>query len=106
MRTEVAGAVYEALLRTHAKPEDIEGIDLRKVVRMIHGVPDSVNWPSVSNYIRARQLLDDGVSLGEAARTVGIDRSTVRRWFPGRGWAPHGGSSAFIRKAKREMEGL
>ena len=33
-----------------------------------------------------RELLDDGVSYAEAARTVGRSPWTVARNFPGRGW--------------------
>lgn len=93
-------------MRTQATPKDIEGVDLEHIIRMVHAVPESVNWPSVSNYIWARRLLDDGASLREAARTTGVSTNTMQRWFPGRGWVGDGSSSAFLRRAKREIEGL
>lgn len=35
---------------------------------------------------RARQLLDDGASYKEVARTIGCANKSVRYRFPGRGW--------------------
>jgi hypothetical protein len=35
---------------------------------------------------RAAELLDDGCSYGETARTLGRNCETIRRHFPGRGW--------------------
>lgn len=35
---------------------------------------------------RAEELLDDGASNLEVARTIGCDERTIRRRFPGRGW--------------------
>jgi IS30 family transposase len=37
---------------------------------------------------RAEQLLDDGCSGNEVARTIGRSDTTIRRHFPGRGWTP------------------
>lgn len=31
---------------------------------------------------QARRLIEDGCSLAETARTVGVDAKTVGRWFP------------------------
>ncbi len=39
----------------------------------------------------ARNLLEDGASYGEVARTVGHDRSSVRRRLPGYGMPVGGG---------------
>lgn len=93
-------------MRTHAVPSDIEGIDLRKIVRMVHGIPDRVRATYETTYLRSRELLDDGASFGEISRTLGVGRDTLRRWFPGRGWTPNGSSSSMIRRAQKEMEGL
>lgn len=35
---------------------------------------------------RAAQLLDDGASMRETARTIGRSASVICRHFPGRGW--------------------
>jgi DNA invertase Pin-like site-specific DNA recombinase len=35
---------------------------------------------------RAAQLLDDGCSICETARTIGCSEGTIARRFPGRGW--------------------
>lgn len=35
----------------------------------------------------ARQLLDDGASYSEVARTIGRDARVVARKFPGHGWS-------------------
>lgn len=37
---------------------------------------------------RAEELLDDGCSYREAARTLGVTAATLLRRFPGRGWPP------------------
>lgn len=37
---------------------------------------------------RAEQMLADGASYREVARTIGVCWTTVRRHFPGRGWTP------------------
>lgn len=36
----------------------------------------------------ARQLLDDGCSYAEAARTVGASTTAIAAHFPGKGWTP------------------
>lgn len=35
----------------------------------------------------AERLLEDGASYSDVARTIGCDRETVRRNWPGRGWS-------------------
>ncbi|WP_153001340.1 helix-turn-helix domain-containing protein [Microbacterium testaceum] len=35
-----------------------------------------------SDHDRVRELVEDGASISEAARTVGVDPSTAYRWFP------------------------
>lgn len=35
---------------------------------------------------QARQLIDDGASYKEVARTIGCANTTVAKRFPGRGW--------------------
>lgn len=35
------------------------------------------------------ELLEDGCSYKETARTLRINEQTIRRNFPGRGWTPH-----------------
>lgn len=41
---------------------------------------------SDDEYRRAQQLLDDGCSLSEVARTLGRDVATICRRFRGQGW--------------------
>lgn len=106
MGSHLKAALFDVLMRFNASPADVEDVDLRGLARGIQRIPDMVRPSSESAFLRCRELLDDGASYGETARTVGVDRSTVIRWFPNRGWAPHGGSSIFIRKAQRELEGL
>lgn len=38
---------------------------------------------------RAKELLDDGASYSEVARTVGASITQISRWHPGRGWDGH-----------------
>lgn len=37
---------------------------------------------------RATEMLDDGASASEVARTIGCSQSAVINRFPGRGWTP------------------
>ena len=48
----------------------------------------------------ARQLLDDGSSFKEVARSIGCDPATISYWFPGRGWTAtqSGAWCAWLRK--------
>lgn len=44
-------------------------------------------WPNAGEWHEeAKQLLEDGASYREVARTVNIDRRRVQRVFPGYGW--------------------
>ena len=43
---------------------------------------------SAEKLARAEELLDDGCSYKEAARTVGISTWAITHYFPGRGWTP------------------
>lgn len=45
-----------------------------------------VEHMTVEQLARAEQLLDDGCSAAETARSVGVAPSTIRRRFPGRAW--------------------
>lgn len=105
-KERVQVGIYEVLMREGAEPEDVEGVNLLGMVRHTQNIPEVVRPGNEKAFLWARGLLDGGASYGDVARTVGVDRSTVVRWLPGRGWTPDGSSSAFIRKAKREMEGL
>lgn len=37
--------------------------------------------------MRALTMLEDGASYKEVAKTLGRDRSTIRRWVPGFSWS-------------------
>lgn len=49
---------------------------------------------------RAEDLLADGASQHETQRTTGISRTTLRKYFPGKGWSKKQGGdyAALIRK--------
>ncbi|WP_396657152.1 helix-turn-helix domain-containing protein [Microbacterium oxydans] len=71
-----------------AKIAERFGVDPRTVVRWrtrlgVNHAPPSTPHP-MSDRALVEHLLDEGCSFQEAARTVGIDRSTVYRWFPDR----------------------
>lgn len=51
----------------------------------------------------ARQLLDDGASYAEVARTLGRGETTVARRFPGRGWTKSQGAQ-WWQSIKKELE--
>jgi len=69
---------------------EIVGITERTVVRDRSAV--GCAQPYVSNPLseeqrcRAEELLNDGCSIAEVARTIGRSPSAVKRAFPGRGW--------------------
>jgi DNA invertase Pin-like site-specific DNA recombinase len=42
--------------------------------------------PSPERLEQARRLLEDGASQRETCRTTGIHRTTLRKYFPGKGW--------------------
>lgn len=55
----------------------------------------------------ARRLLDDGCSISETAKTVGVSRPTIRRWFPdATPWTKQQASqhAAFTRRMNRTIE--
>jgi IS30 family transposase len=55
--------------------------------RVAAGVAQPYPPPMTEEQIRrVAELLDDGCSIAEAARTVGCSRRQVFRLFPGRGW--------------------
>ena len=56
--------------------------------------------------IFAKALLEDGASYTEAARTVGIHRTTLAEKIPGYGWTKQeGGAYGYMmRKANQRME--
>lgn len=65
------------------------GIATRTVQR--HRVAAGIAQPparhlSPEEIDRARQLIDDGASYKEVARTIGCANVTVAKRFPGRGW--------------------
>lgn len=41
---------------------------------------------------RARELLDDGCSFLEVARTLGCSNTSVAAWYPGAGWTKRQGA--------------
>lgn len=70
------------------------GIELRITARTVvrvrraQGVALPAPKPLTAEEIRrANELLDDGYSLNEVARTIGRCIDSVRHHFPGRGWS-------------------
>lgn len=65
------------------------GVTARTVSR--HRQAQGVAQPPAPRYspdvrAKAEQLLDDGASYREVARTLGLSQDRAPRWFPGRGW--------------------
>jgi transposase-like protein len=57
--------------------------------------------------LRAKQLLHDGCSYQEVARTIGFDASSVVRWFPGFQFTPRqAGHAAVLARQARRLERL
>lgn len=74
-----------------------DGKSAREIAEILGCTPRTVvRWRSITGHTvrpapvrvspsvkeRALQLLADGCSLAEVGRTVGVDQSTVGRWFP------------------------
>lgn len=68
------------------------GITERSVIRHRQraGITQGQKAPPMTEHEirRAAELLDDGCSYNETARTLGRDPKTLQRRFPGRGWTP------------------
>lgn len=60
---------------------------------------------SAEEIATAQRLLDEGASYAEVARTLGRERSVIRRRFPGCGWTPQQGSdhAAWLRQFRRDL---
>lgn len=68
---------------------------------------ESVRKPSATKVWEedAKQMLEDGMSQGEVARTLGVERATVSRKFPGTGWTNgEGGHIAHLQRKVNEYE--
>lgn len=64
------------------------GVSVRTVERDLRAagvVAPHRPWTAADDS-RARELIADGCSLAEVARTLGRPRTVIRRHFPGRGW--------------------
>jgi DNA invertase Pin-like site-specific DNA recombinase len=64
-------------------------ISKRSVMRYRHraGVSQPPLPPLTAEQVaRAQQLLDDGCSIAETARTIGCSETAIARRYPGRGW--------------------
>lgn len=68
----------------------ILGVTERTVIRdrVATGCARPVTWRTLTaeDLQLAQQLLDDGCSVVEVARTVGCSADTIHKHFPGRGW--------------------
>lgn len=63
-------------------------------------------WKNPYSWVpRAKELLQEGLSYREVARTVGVDRRHVARTLPGYGWTKSQGSAhgKVVRKLNREV---
>lgn len=56
-------------------------------VRRMHGLAKPWTPLTDEQLTRAEQLLDDGASFAEVARTIGTTASAICKRFPGRGWS-------------------
>lgn len=86
----------------------ILGITERRVTshRSEAGIAQPPRDPLTADQLaRAAELLDDGCSYNEVARTIGCGYSVIRRRFPGRGWPPGKAASLmqFERRALRQI---
>ncbi|ASZ74645.1 DNA binding protein [Mycobacterium phage Phabba] len=97
-RGHARGDVIEDLaLKGHTTPEIAKmlGVDKRTVNywRKKRGVPGKrvyatgrTEYATPEQIVKLRELLADGASLAEAARTLGLNEGTVRNVHRGEGW--------------------
>lgn len=67
---------------------------VREVLVEIGAVKPGVQTPRVAETTleRMRDMVDDGCSFHEIARTLGVDRRTITRHFPGHQWTQSQGA--------------
>lgn len=82
---------YRAMERADRSQREIAeafGVSTRTVMRWRGrlGLSKAAPIPAYPQeaHDRARGLLDDGCSFKETARSLGVSRKTLRRWFPDR----------------------
>lgn len=107
----------EELVRQHAagwpqrRIAEHHGVSMRTVSRNLKALGRTTPTPTAGKRVTeewkaaARDLLDDGASLVEVARTTGVSESTATRHFPGRGWdkTAAGQYANAVRTANREL---
>jgi DNA-binding CsgD family transcriptional regulator len=95
----------EILARQQARREEVArlthlGLSCQQIAAAMHvtartvhrdraavGITEQPYQPfTEAEYRRAEQLLDEGCSYNEVARTLGRNPRCIRRHFPGRGW--------------------
>lgn len=86
------------------------GVEARYVNAVIHVLGHkSKDVHSLSRYDRAEQMIQDGYSHSEIARTLKCDHRFLTTWFPGSQW-PVGGHAEFgglireLERQRREFE--
>lgn len=89
---------------TAAQIADILGISERTVVRARRARGCQQGPPprpmTAEEINQAREMLDDGCSYAEVARSLGRSSGVIRRLFPGRGW-PRGAGGRFGQERRR-----
>lgn len=109
---EIADRVVELTRQGHTARQISERLHIsqRTVnrLRMKRGI-GRPSLPTMTSEMvaRAATMLDDGASYAEVARTLGVDLSSIKRRFPGRGWTRQqcGQWSMFNRYQVREVLG-
>ena len=86
---------------------DATGVGERTIYRILRdaGMGKDPNYMSQDEVDRAREMLEDGASYMEVARTLGRSHSTIKRNLPGYTWSPEqAGEFAWsIRILKRKL---
>lgn len=101
-RTRAGDTVATIAAAVHRSPRTIQRYQIRLGLRTLQDPPPPLpdGWED-----HALRLLDDGASLAETARTIGVDFRTVRRRFPDRGWTHQqaGQLAQIIRRYGKEV---
>lgn len=85
----------------------VEGLTMRTVYRIRQelGASRERFAPLSDDELRtAAQLLDDGCSCSEVARTLGRNQTTISKHFPGRGWPVESGQGPSFGATNRWMK--
>lgn len=82
------------------------GVHVKTVSRVKKDWGFELKMVPKSNLVRARaeEMLDSGMPYSEVAETLGVDRTTVADWFPGRTFDYRWGAQ--VRRLEKDVDAV